>query len=69
MTPPSPDLWKRGVLTLIPGEGGHQGSLTYDGMTLHIRRWRKEASGVVVFEVQHHNDGWVDREISGEKAP
>lgn len=55
--PPDPARWTRGTLTLFPARdgSGHEGTLTIDGMTIHIRRWLK-VSGHVEFEAQHQSD-------------
>lgn len=65
---PRPDRWTPGgCLVLVPGDDGHHGTLTLGDVTVHIRRWRREASGVVRFEYQHAGDNWVE-EFLGERG-
>lgn len=62
MHDPLPNAWKPATLVLTPAADGHAGTLTLDGVAIHIRRWRMVA-GAVQFEHQHESDGWLEREF------
>lgn len=64
--PPHPARWTRGTLTLFPARdgSGHEGVLTLDGVTIHIRAWRK-VSGHVEFEGQHAADAEYEAMAAG----
>lgn len=67
MTQPHPDRWLPATLVLVPGDHGHHGTLTYDGVTVYVRKWVQPTKGVVKAELQWAGDGWVEREILGDK--
>lgn len=66
--PPDPAGWGRAILTLHPGDGGHEGVMTLGTMPIYVRAWRK-VSGHVEFQFQHAADAEIEAELAtlGEK--
>ena len=65
--PPTPTAWKPATLALTPGADGHHGTMTLDGVVVHVRGWKKGGDGVVVFDCQFESDGWVERWAEGKR--